>query len=236
MWQMLAPAFAMGLAGSLHCLGMCGPIAMALPLAGRGTAGRVSGALIYNLGRVTTYSVFGLLLGSLGRAIPWFGWQQGFSVALGAVILLYLALPRLFPSLSAQPFVLRLMSGVRQRLGKVMFRGDAPSLYATGVLNGLLPCGLVYMALTGAVVTGDSLMGMAFMAAFGLGTLPSLLATGLLGNWLQPRLRSSLLKAYPAILAAMALLLILRGMNLGIPGVSPSLNHSASAGVECHPN
>ena len=236
MWQLLTPAFVMGFAGSLHCLGMCGPIAMALPIGSGGAWQRFRNASLYNLGRVTTYAGFGLVFGSIGKAIPWFGWQQRFSVALGVVILLHLLIPRLFPSFSAHPFVLRSMTRLRHRISRFVFRGDAGSLYATGVLNGLLPCGLVYMALTGAAVTGDSLHGMAFMAAFGLGTLPSLLATGLMGNWMRQPLRIRLMKIYPAVLTVMAALLILRGLNLGIPGVSPSLNHTASPEVSCHPN
>jgi sulfite exporter TauE/SafE len=236
MWQILTPAFVMGLAGSLHCLGMCGPIAMALPVGSGGARHRFRNASLYNLGRVTTYAGFGLIFGSIGKAIPWFGWQQRFSVALGVIILLNLLIPRLFPSFSAHPFVLRFMTRLRHEIGRVVFRGDAGSLYATGVLNGLLPCGLVYMALTGAAVTGDSLHGMAFMAAFGMGTLPSLLATVLMGNWMRQPLRSRLMKVYPAVLTVMAALLILRGLNLGIPGFSPRLNHSASSVASCHPD
>ena len=236
MWQFLIPAFLMGLAGSLHCLGMCGPIAMALPIGDGGGWGRARNAALYNLGRVSTYSLFGGMFGSIGQALPWFGWQQRFSVALGVAILLHLLVPRIFPSLTATPAITKIMSGLRQRLARVVFRGDARSLFATGLLNGLLPCGLVYMALTGAAVTGDSLRGMAFMAFFGLGTLPSLLATGLLGYGLRQPIRTRLLKAYPALLMAMAVLLILRGLNLGIPGVSPSLNHSTSTVAPCHPD
>jgi sulfite exporter TauE/SafE len=235
MWQFLAPAFLMGLAGSLHCLGMCGPIAMAIPFGNGGGWEKTRNAALYNLGRVSTYSLFGLMLGSIGQALPWFGWQQRFSVALGTVILVHLLVPRLFPSFTASPVITKAMSSLRQRLARVLFRGDARSLFATGLLNGLLPCGLVYMALTGAAVTGDSLRGMAFMGFFGMGTLPALLATGLLGSRLRLPIRARLARMYPALLMAMAFLLILRGLNLGIPGVSPNLNHSASTGVACHP-
>lgn len=236
MWQILTPAFLMGMAGSLHCMGMCGPIAMALP-SGEGSGWRrLRSASLYNLGRASTYAAFGLAFGSIGQALPWFGWQQRFSVALGVVILLHLLVPRMFPSFSAHPIVTKTMSGVRQRLSRLVFKVDAPSQFATGLLNGLLPCGLVYMALTGAAVTGDGLQGMAFMAVFGLGTMPSLLAVGLAGNRLRQPLRARLTKIYPALLMAMAFMLILRGLNLGIPGVSPSLNHSASEAVTCHPD
>jgi sulfite exporter TauE/SafE len=233
--QVMIPAFLMGLAGSLHCVGMCGPIAMSLPLSGKDTAGKVSGALLYSLGRITTYSVFGVFFGLLGRSIAWFGWQQKISILLGIAILAFLVFPLLFPGKSLHPLISQAMSRVRSLLAKTIFRSTPTALFTTGLLNGLLPCGLVYMALTGAAITGDPIQGMLFMSLFGAGTLPAMFATSLFGQWIKQPIRLKMRQLYPALMAIMAMLLILRGLNLGIPLVSPKLNASHAETVECHP-
>jgi uncharacterized protein len=127
------------------------------------------------------------------------------------------------------------MYRVRSVLSKLLHNPKPTALFATGFLNGLLPCGLVYMALAGAAITGRGLEGATFMAAFGAGTVPAMLATTYLGQWLKQPLRIKLRKIYPVLMALMAILLILRGLNLGIPMLSPKLNASASAVLECPP-
>lgn len=236
MLQLLIPALLMGLAGSLHCVGMCGPIAMALPLQGRSNIGKITGAMAYNMGRVTTYALFGMVFGLLGRSFEWFGWQQRISIGLGLVILLFLLIPRVFPKMSVHPAIQKYMAGLRKAIATHLFKGDPSSMYATGLLNGLLPCGLVYMALAGAVVSGNLVEGMLFMAVFGLGTIPAMLSISLAGGWLKQPVRVKIRQMYPAILLLMATLLILRGLGLGIPFVSPKLNMSGSVQMDCHPN
>lgn len=226
----------MGLAGSLHCVGMCGPIAMALPLHGRSNIGKITGAIAYNMGRVTTYALFGMVFGLLGRSVEWFGWQQRISIGLGLVILLFLLIPRVLPKVSMHPPIQKYMAALRKAIATHLFKGDPSSMYATGLLNGLLPCGLVYMALAGAVVSGDLVKGMLFMAVFGLGTIPAMLSISLAGGWLKQPVRVKIRQMYPAILLVMATLLILRGLGLGIPFVSPKLHVSGSVQMDCHPN
>lgn len=234
--QVLISAFLMGLAGSLHCIGMCGPIALSIPTRGKSMAAKISGSLLYNLGRISTYAAFGLVFGWIGRSLAWFGWQQRISILLGIAILAFLAFPVFFPGKTLHPIISRAMAAVRQRLATTIFRGSPQALYATGILNGLLPCGLVYMAITGAAITGDPVTGMAFMALFGAGTLPAMFATGFFGQWLKQPLRLKMRRLYPALMAIMAFLLILRGLNLGIPMVSPKMNSSASAPAPCVPD
>lgn len=232
--QVLIPAFLMGLAGSLHCVGMCGPIAMSLPISSKSTAGKITGSLLYNLGRITTYSIFGFAFGLAGRSVAWFGWQQRISILLGIAILAFLVFPLLFPGKSLHPLISQAMTRVRSLLAKTIFRSTPTALFTTGLLNGLLPCGLVYMALTGAAITGDPIQGMAFMALFGAGTLPAMFGTSLFGQWIKAPVRLKMRQIYPALMAIMAVLLILRGLNLGIPMLSPALNASQSETVECH--
>jgi uncharacterized protein len=76
MIQLVIAAFAMGMVGSFHCIGMCGPIALSLPLKKESSWGKFSGAILYNLGRITTYIAFGLVFGLLGKSVALFGYQQ----------------------------------------------------------------------------------------------------------------------------------------------------------------
>lgn len=232
--QVLIPAFLMGVAGSLHCVGMCGPIALSLPVQGRSTAGKLAGGLLYNLGRVTTYGVLGLAMGTLGKSLQWFAWQQKISILLGLSILAFLVFPLIFPGKSLHPVINTAMSGLRSRLARVLGNPHPGALYTTGLLNGLLPCGLVYMALTGAVITGGATDGALFMMLFGAGTMPAMFATTMFGQWLKQPYRARIRQLYPALMVMMAILLIIRGLNLGIPLLSPKLNVSSSAAVECH--
>jgi sulfite exporter TauE/SafE len=233
MLQLLVPAFLMGAAGSLHCIGMCGPLALALPASRGGFGNRLAGLLLYNGGRALTYAAYGAVFGALGARIGWFGWQQRFSVGLGLVLLLFLMLPAWFPAgFHRQPFP-RAMARLRVHLGRHLLDPRPAARLVTGLLNGLLPCGLVYMALAGAALAGSAGHGAAFMAAFGLGTLPAMAVLMLTGGFLRPALRKQLSGAYPALMALMACLLILRGLDLGIPYLSPALQVSPSTPVAC---
>jgi sulfite exporter TauE/SafE len=236
MLQLFIPGFIMGLAGSLHCVGMCGPIAMALPLQEKSNWGKLTGSFLYNSGRVATYAVFGLVFGFIGRSFTWFGWQQKISISLGIIILLFLVIPKIFPDKSLHPGIQRMMAGLRQKISLYLFKGNPASLFATGLLNGLLPCGLVYMALAGATVAGEALKGSLFMIFFGLGTMPAMFFTAIFGSWIKQPVRVRIRKWYPALMVIMATLLILRGLNLGIPVVSPRMNVSNSSVEQCHPN
>jgi hypothetical protein len=233
--QILIPAFLMGMAGSLHCVGMCGPIAMTLPLQQSSGLHRLSGTLLYNAGRITTYAIAGFLFGWIGRSFQFFGWQQKISILLGITILLFLIGPLAWSGKSLHPLISQAMYRVRAALAKLLHDPKPSALYTTGLLNGLLPCGLVYMALAGSAITGRGPEGAGFMAAFGAGTVPAMLATSYLGQWMKQPLRLRLRKIYPVLMAAMAILLILRGLNLGIPMLSPKLNVPANAAVDCHP-
>jgi sulfite exporter TauE/SafE len=192
-------------------------------------------ALLYNLGRVSTYSVFGLVFGLLGRSLAWFGWQQKISLALGLVILASLVIPSLFSRvrfLSAP--IEKGMARVRTRMSSLLFNGKPGSLYAFGLLNGLLPCGMVYMALAGAIATGTVAGGAGFMALFGLGTLPAMWALAFFGSFAKQEFRTGARRLFPALMAIMAVLLILRGLNLDIPYLSPALHLTHADPIQCH--
>ncbi|RYF77482.1 MAG: sulfite exporter TauE/SafE family protein [Chitinophagaceae bacterium] len=234
--EIISIAFVMGAVGSLHCIGMCGPIAMALPLGNQTNGKRMLGGLLYNLGRMATYSWLGLVLGLAGDFLITPQVQSVFSIAFGVVILLFLLLPkavkkRFTAASPAQGFFLQL----RKHLGKLLSSTSNSSLFGIGLLNGLLPCGMIYLALTSSFLTGSAVKGSLFMAAFGFGTLPAMLAVVFFGSFINQKIRLNLRKAIPVFLACMAAMLLLRGLNLGIPYLSPSLpNGSTPPEVLCH--
>ena len=232
-------ALILGLVSSLHCLGMCGPLAMmvpgAKPASGKHTLRSLGLPLLYNLGRAATYALFGLFFGLLGKGFAWFGWQQKISVALGIIILISVLVPGLVKHTHpVNQAVQQIMGRVRAGMSKRLFRGNPGSVFAFGMLNGLLPCGMVYMALAGAIATGEALNGAAFMFVFGLGTLPAMWSVSIFSGLIRQELRFKARKLYPAIMAFIGILLILRGLNLDIPYISPALHLSDSNPIQCH--
>ena len=222
--QLILAAFTMGLLGSFHCVGMCGPLALSLPLKDDSVWSKFSGGLLYNAGRIVTYSLFGLLFGVIGKSVALFGFQQWLSIILGVLIIFFIILPKRLSSFNNNNFVLNYFGKLRSSLGKLFSQKNYSSLFSIGLLNGLLPCGLVYMAAAGAVATGDIVNSISFMAFFGLGTLPMMWSIAFFGNYVGIGLRQKIRKAYPYMLMLMASLLILRGMGLGIPYVSPKVD------------
>ena len=221
--EIIGPAFIMGLAGSLHCIGMCGPLALSLPVSHNNNLSRVSGGLIYNSGRILSYTSMGLIFGSLGNLIIATKWQSSLSIGLGIIILLYLLFPKKYFHFSTATTLGKAFMLLRQQFGKLFQSKKFSSLLFIGVLNGFLPCGLVYLALTSSIISASPTNGGMFMLFFGLGTFPMMFATVLMGNYLNLSLRQKIHKAVPALLFLMAVLLILRGMNLEIPFISPEL-------------
>jgi sulfite exporter TauE/SafE len=220
-------ALLLGLVGSLHCAGMCGPLALALPVGPGAAPGFVAGRLAYNLGRIVTYCVLGLVFGLVGRMLLLAGVQRWVSIALGLALL-----AGLFSShrLALWRPVTGLVERLKFRMSVQLRHRSFKSLAILGLLNGLLPCGLVYVACAGATATGGLMAGVQYMAAFGLGTVPMMLGISLSGRLIPIALRLQLRKAIPVSVFLLASLLILRGLALGIPYLSPDL---ASANSSC---
>lgn len=214
----------LGLAGSLHCVGMCGPIALALPRPPDPTRSLLAGRLLYNLGRTVTYAAMGAVFGLLGQSLLLAGWQRGLSITAGVLILAYVLSTWMGRGRwSLESTALRFIAPVQRTLGRLLQRTSTGGLLVVGLLNGLLPCGLVYVALAGAAATGTAWSGAGFMFIFGLGTLPMMLAISLVGPSLYGRFRGRFQSVIPLALGVMAVLFILRGLELGIPYVSPNL-------------
>lgn len=223
--QLFLVAFMIGIVGSFHCVGMCGPLALALPLSHRSFGAKITGAFLYNAGRVVTYSFFGLIFGLIGQTAALFGFQQWLSIGAGALILLFIVMPKKYKMQSSAATITNGgFSKLRSALAGLFTQKNNTSLFVIGLLNGLLPCGLVYMAVAGAIGTGAVGSSVLFMAAFGLGTLPVMWSMAFFGNYVGLGLRKKIRKVYPFMLGLMACLLILRGLGLGIPYVSPEMD------------
>jgi hypothetical protein len=201
---------------------MCGPIALALPLKSDNWFTRVSGGLIYNLGRIITYMLLGAIFGLLGKGLHMAGFQLWTSVVIGILMIALVVIPLIFkkmPSLNNvfESYSARLLGGFRN-----MFRtGGTFSLFGIGLLNGILPCGLVYVAIAGAINTGDVVSAMMYMALFGAGTIPVMLTVSMAGTMISLKLRVFIHKLSPYVIVLLGVLFILRGLSLGIPYVSP---------------
>ena len=225
-------AFLLGFVGSAHCAGMCGPLVLALPHWGRGQGSFLAGRLLYNFGRIVTYALMGAVFGLLGQGVAFAGLQRWVSLVLGTIILVGVIVS---PRFANRIPVTNGVSWLKATLGNLLQRRAMPAMFGIGLMNGLLPCGLVYVACAAATSTGDFLSGMRYMVAFGLGTLPMLLAISLLGTKLQFALRFKVQRLIPASLLIVGLLLLLRGMALGIPYVSPKLPaQPTTSAVSCH--
>jgi uncharacterized protein len=233
MVQLIIVAFTMGLLGSFHCVGMCGPLALSLPVKDDTIQSKFFSALLYNTGRITTYSFFGLLFGTIGKSVALFGYQQWLSILLGTAILFFIILPKKVAAFNKNNFLIQFFEKIRTSLGTFFFKKNYTSLFSIGLLNGLLPCGLVYMAAAGAVATGDIVLSILFMASFGFGTLPMMWGVAFFGNYISIGIRHKIRKAYPYMMMLMACLLILRGMGLGIPYVSPKADVEKKAVHGC---
>lgn len=236
LWPVIISGFTLGAAGSLHCVGMCGPLALALPVHHLSAFRKFTSLLLYQAGRIVTYSAIGLLFGLAGRRIYIAGYQQWFSIGAGILVLL-LALGYFLHLRSIRlPLLDGFYSGVQRLIGRLLKKTNSyPGFLALGMANGLLPCGMVYIALAATISFTEVYQSVGFMSAFGAGTLPAMMAISFAGQAIGMETRMLLRKAVPYLVMAVGILLILRGMNLGIPFVSPSLPGSPGASLECHP-
>jgi sulfite exporter TauE/SafE len=213
-----------GLLGSFHCLGMCGPIAVSLPLKENSWETRILSSLLYNFGRVLTYILLGLIFGLLGLGISIWGIQQWVSIGVGALMILSVAFPVVFHNGGITRGMDSLFSGFKKFFGRFFGFRTYSSIWVIGLMNGFLPCGLVYIALAGALISTSPVNGALYMLVFGLGTIPALLIISLLGNIFSQSFRSSIRKLIPFLVILIGMLFVLRGMNLGIPYLSPKMD------------
>ncbi len=230
---MFYAAFIIGLVSSLHCLGMCGPLAFALPVMTTNKWNKLFKYLLYNLGRILTYASFGLVSGFIGEGFIAVGLQKILSISAGILIIatiIFIYNPikiglfnHLFNSINQK---------VKAGFHKYFQKSSFTSLFTLGVLNGLLPCGVVYITLLSAIATGDPISGAIYMMLFGLGTMPMMLAVGLTGNILRKKIKPVFFKIIPVIGCIVGVMLVMRGLNTSVSsnGAVRSCCHSQT----CH--
>jgi len=224
----LFSGFVIGLLGSFHCIGMCGPIVLSLPADKFSKWSFVSGRLLYNSGRIITYMFLGAAFGLLGNRLNLFGFQQAVSIAVGIIILfgvfggLYLKKYNMLNSVQS-----RIISFIKRSLNINFDRKSKSSYLVTGIVNGILPCGFVYIGLSGALASGEFTTGALYMLMFGLGTFPLMFGISIFGNFIGLNFRKFIRKLIPAFAVILAVLFILRGLELGIPFISPSMKSNS---------
>ncbi|WP_321827793.1 sulfite exporter TauE/SafE family protein [Maribacter dokdonensis] len=233
---MLLSALILGLMGSLHCVGMCGPIAFMLPVDRTNNYKKFGQIFIYHFGRLLAYGIIGLVFGLLGKGLSIFGMQQKLSIAIGIIMILIVLIPyQTFNKYNLSKPIYKVILKVKNQLGKELKKKSPDTFLTIGFLNGFLPCGLVYMALFGSIAMGDALQGSLYMMLFGVGTLPLMTAAIYFSNLLKGGIRQKVQKAIPVFVIIIGALFILRGLGLGIPYVSPApVTQLVSSAIECH--
>ncbi|MFD0994156.1 sulfite exporter TauE/SafE family protein [Tenacibaculum geojense] len=219
---MLASGFLLGLLGSLHCIGMCGPIALMLPVDRNNKAKQTLQILSYHLGRIIAYSIIGLLFGVLGKGFKLLGFQQQISIIMGILMILAITLPSIFKKFTSYNPFTKWIIRIKSLLGQELKNKRNDTFFTIGFLNGFLPCGLVYMALLGAIAMHNITYGSLYMMLFGAGTVPLMTGVIYLGNFTSLNFRNNIQKIIPIVVVIIGLLFIVRGLGLGIPYISTS--------------
>lgn len=233
---MLYSAFLFGLISSFHCIGMCGPIAMMLPVDRSNQAKKVTQIITYHLGRLSAYGMMGLVFGLIGKGLFLAGIQQKLSIVIGLLILIVVLIPqKTFAQYNFSKPAFKFISKIKTALGKQFTNKSYKSLFIIGVLNGFLPCGMVYVALFGAVAMHSESLGVLYMVLFGLGTIPMMSSVVYFNSMLTIKARNKIRKVIPYAAVVIGLLFILRGLGLGIPYISPSeISLAVQATPNCH--
>jgi len=215
MIEPLLAGLALGAASSAHCAAMCGPLVLtASRLAATSWRARLRHALLHHAGRTLVYTLLALPAGLAGQWLVLHGWERG--LAIGAGIVLLAALPRAVGVPLLDRIAARVSATVGRLFGPVLRWASTRPVggpLAIGALNGLLPCGLVYAAMTTALAFGDLLAAMLVMIGFGAGTSVVLVALTMGARSLPVSWRLRLRPAGPLVLAVTAVLLIMRGVS-----------------------
>jgi len=233
---MLISAFILGLLGSFHCVGMCGPIAFMLPVDRNNTFKKVTQISLYHIGRLLSYSIMGLVFGLIGKSLNLFGFQQQLSIIIGVVMIIVILIPyKTFNKYNVSKPIYKVISKVKSGLGSALKKKTSDTFLTIGFLNGFLPCGLVYMAVFGAIAGGNAAEGSLYMAFFGLGTIPLMTTAIYFSNFLKGAMRQKIQKAIPVFVVLIGVLFILRGLGLGIPYLSPApVSDMVTGAMNCH--
>jgi hypothetical protein len=202
---------------------MCGPIALATPYAQAGVSNKWKYVAAYNSGRIFTYMVIGMLFGLFGKGLSIAGFQQWVSILAGVLILLFLFFPKLLYSNAFNFGIIFKIKQLKQLFTRNLVKKTPLSAAILGMLNGILPCGMVYVAVTGAIAAANAYEGALYMGFFGIGTSISMSAVFYSAEFINETVRSKLKKVIPVFIFFIGMIFILRGLNLGIPYISPKI-------------
>ena len=231
---MLYTAFIFGLISSLHCIGMCGPIAIMLPVDRSNQTKKTLQIFTYHLGRLAAYASIGFIFGLFGKGFSMAGLQQELSVILGIIMIVIVVIPeKVFIAYNFSKPIFKVISKIKTALGSQFKNKSYQSLFTIGLLNGFLPCGMVYVALFGAIAMQSPSLGILYMLLFGLGTVPMMSSVVYLNSFLTLPFRNKIQKVIPYVAVCIGILFILRGLGLGIPYISPN---TVSLFVQQQPN
>jgi uncharacterized protein len=220
---MLYSAFIFGLISSLHCIGMCGPIALMIPVDRTNPTKKATQISTYHLGRLSAYACIGFIFGLVGKGFFLAGIQQRLSIFIGVAMIITILTPeRVLANYNFSKPVYRLISKIKSSLGKQFKNKSYKSLFTIGLLNGFLPCGMVYVALFGAIAMQNVPLGILYMLLFGIGTIPMMSSVTYLNSIMTVSFRNKIQKVIPYVGVIIGVLFILRGLGLGIPYVSPA--------------
>ena len=232
--ELMIAAITLGIVSNLHCIGMCGPIALVLPIDRTGKWMRLFGVLSYNSGRIFSYVTLGGLFGLFGAGIRIAGLMQLTSIVLGISLLLYVFLNNgWFRKRGVVKWYDRLGTRMGNALGQLLTGTKNPPLFVIGGLNGLLPCGMTLTAAFASVPFGGVIQSMSFMLFFGLGTLPIMISLPIFSHMISSDQRIKFKKVVPIVIAVFGILFILRGLNLGIDYISPDLSKDRAPMEQC---
>ncbi|MQP23477.1 sulfite exporter TauE/SafE family protein [Flavobacterium sp. LMO8] len=233
---MLYSAFIFGLISSFHCIGMCGPIAMMLPVDRNNEVKKITQIITYHIGKLVAYGILGLVFGLLGRSFYLAGMQQQLSIIVGILMILVAVIPeKVFAKYNFSKPVYRIITKVKSSLGQQFKNKSYKSLFTIGLLNGFLPCGIVYVALFGAIAMQNVNLGIGYMLLFGLGTIPMMVAVVYASGLISFSYRGTIQKAIPLVAVIIGMLFIIRGLGLDIPYLSPSnMSLFVQSEANCH--
>lgn len=219
---MLYTALLLGLVSSLHCIGMCGPIAMMLPVDRKNPAKQTLQLLLYHAGRLAAYGSLGLIFGMLGRGFYLAGFQQEFSIITGIIMITIILVPeKLLVNYNFSKPVYRIIANIKTGLGSQFRKKNLKAFFVTGLLNGFLPCGLVYAALFGAIAMQSTSLGITYMVLYGIGTIPLMSLVVYSAGYIKNSSRALFSKAVPYMVVLVGMLFIVRGLGLDIAYLSP---------------
>lgn len=220
---MLFSALILGILGSFHCIGMCGPIAFMLPVSRDSKALKLFQIFLYHAGRLLSYGIIGLAFGLIGKSLDLFGLQQQLSIGIGILMILIILLPsKRIPKFNFSQPIYRFVGKIKSSMSSALKKRTPDTFFTIGFLNGFLPCGLVYMAVFGALAAGSIVTGSLYMLLFGLGTIPLMTTAIYFSSLMSGNLRHKIQRLIPVFVVIIGLLFIIRGLGLDIPYLSPA--------------